>query len=221
VAPQASPATLVLRHASRRRLHEYIGLHPGLSFTELRVAFHLDDRRLGNGVLAWHLRCLEEAGLVQSVRVGRWRRYYPVGLASPAGLRHRALLLNPALASLAAELAARPHCTVRELVAGGHGEGWLVRHRLRRLAAVGLVAKTRVGVRNQYAPTENLLRLTDDLRTRTTPKRDVTPTAVPSPPTGRALPVRIVPHRPMARPSAASNPCPTQSSAPTPHSGWR
>lgn len=59
----------------RRVLYSKIFEEPGICYTELQ-----EKTGVRFGVLQYHLETLERAGFVESVKVGRFRRYYPVGL---------------------------------------------------------------------------------------------------------------------------------------------
>lgn len=62
----------VAKHEGRLRLLEHVWRRPGQSFSELR-----DATGLGFGQTQYHLRRLETAGLVRSVRAGRARLHFP------------------------------------------------------------------------------------------------------------------------------------------------
>jgi predicted transcriptional regulator len=65
--PAASPDV-------REAIVGYLDRTPGAHFSKLR-----DDLQLGTGESQHHLRRLEEAGAVESVRDGDYRRFYPAG----------------------------------------------------------------------------------------------------------------------------------------------
>ena len=52
----------------------YLASTPGAHFSKLR-----DDLQLGTGEAQHHLRALEEDGVVESVKDGDYRRYFPAG----------------------------------------------------------------------------------------------------------------------------------------------
>ena len=59
---------------TREAIRGYVPTTPGAHFSKLR-----DDLRLGTGEAQYHLRKLEEAGAVESVKDADYRRYFPAG----------------------------------------------------------------------------------------------------------------------------------------------
>jgi len=55
----------------REQIYKYIIAHPGVNFSQL-----MNDLDLKNGVLAYHLKTLEKADLIKSLRQGAYRVYY-------------------------------------------------------------------------------------------------------------------------------------------------
>ena len=74
----------------RRALYSQIFDAPGISYTELR-----DATNIRCGVLQYHLETLERAGFVESVKAGRYRRYFPLGLDDSGALKARAYAADP------------------------------------------------------------------------------------------------------------------------------
>ncbi|UCE37341.1 MAG: winged helix-turn-helix transcriptional regulator [Thermoplasmata archaeon] len=64
----------VLDHFHRGRLFNYIELHPGVTFTELKKKFSFK-----NGNLVYHLNFLEKTEFIKSFKEGRHRRFYLKG----------------------------------------------------------------------------------------------------------------------------------------------
>ncbi len=64
----------VLDHFHRGRLFNYIELHPGVTFTELKNKFHFK-----NGNLVYHLNFLAKTEFIHSTKEGRHRRFYIKG----------------------------------------------------------------------------------------------------------------------------------------------
>jgi predicted transcriptional regulator len=64
----------VLDHFHRGRLFNYIELHPGATFTELKKKFSFK-----NGNLVYHLNFLEKTEFINSFKEGRHRRFYIKG----------------------------------------------------------------------------------------------------------------------------------------------
>ncbi|MGZ0748551.1 winged helix-turn-helix transcriptional regulator [Haloparvum sp. AD34] len=59
---------------TREAIRGYVATTPGAHFSKLR-----DDLRLGTGETQHHLRTLEDAGDVESVKDGDYRRFFPAG----------------------------------------------------------------------------------------------------------------------------------------------
>lgn len=68
----------VLEHETRFQLNKFIRANPGASFTDL-----MNQVNLNNGVASYHLRVMEKAGLVRSIRTGGRRCYYSTAIATP------------------------------------------------------------------------------------------------------------------------------------------
>jgi predicted transcriptional regulator len=64
----------VLDHFHRGRLYNYIEMHPGVTFTELKKKFAFK-----NGNLVYHLNFLEKMDFLRSKKEGRHRRFYIKG----------------------------------------------------------------------------------------------------------------------------------------------
>jgi predicted transcriptional regulator len=61
----------VLDHFLRGQVFEYIRVHPGATFSEIKR-----ELGLATGTLVYHLSALEKAEFVRSERVGKWRVYH-------------------------------------------------------------------------------------------------------------------------------------------------
>lgn len=59
---------------TREAIRGYVPTTPGAHFSKLR-----DDLRLGTGEAQYHLRKLEDAGDIESVKDADYRRYFPAG----------------------------------------------------------------------------------------------------------------------------------------------
>ncbi|RLM52456.1 MULTISPECIES: MarR family transcriptional regulator [unclassified Halorubrum] len=59
---------------TREAIRGYVPTTPGAHFSKLR-----DDLRLGTGEAQYHLRKLEEAGAIESVKDDDYRRFFPAG----------------------------------------------------------------------------------------------------------------------------------------------
>lgn len=61
-------------NGTREAIVGYLSATPGAHFSKLR-----DDLSLGTGETQYHLRRLEDAGSIESMKDGEYRRYYPAG----------------------------------------------------------------------------------------------------------------------------------------------
>ena len=68
----------VLDNYVRGQIHGYIIANPGDHYNSIR-----DALELSNGILAHHLKTLEREGLVQSIRDGMYRRFFPANAKLP------------------------------------------------------------------------------------------------------------------------------------------
>jgi DNA-binding MarR family transcriptional regulator len=68
----------VLDNYVRGQIHGYIIANPGDHYNSIR-----DALELSNGILAHHLNTLEREGLVQSMRDGMYRRFFPANAKLP------------------------------------------------------------------------------------------------------------------------------------------
>jgi len=73
----------ILDNFNRGRIMGYVSARPGSSFTDIRDSLHI-----ANGNLAYHLSILEKLELVSSVKQGRSRRFFPIGVAHPTDDNH-------------------------------------------------------------------------------------------------------------------------------------
>jgi hypothetical protein len=147
-------------HARQQRILEVLRERPGLSFTELQAACQAEGRSFGNGVLTWHLLCLERARHVRSIRSGRRRRYFPSAGPWGADLRPAAALLNPTVATIVAAVSATPNVTMKDIrdrtpEAHARSAAWL-RQTLRRLADIGVLSRRRCRTTYRYAVADSV-----------------------------------------------------------------
>jgi len=64
----------LLKHAVRKRIHEYVTANPGAHYRAI-----LDDLELSMGVLTYHLNRLEKAEYLKSRQDGMYRRFFVTG----------------------------------------------------------------------------------------------------------------------------------------------
>lgn len=125
----------------RRVLYSAIFDHPGISFTELR-----EHSNIRFGVLQYHLETLERAGFVESLKVGRFRRYYPLGSDHHAALERRGYAADAGYLRMMVEVETLPGSTQSQLQQLHPGVArQSVAYRLQRLERVGAIRAYRDG----------------------------------------------------------------------------
>ncbi len=68
----------LLMHPARRRIYSIVCESPGTYFQQIAESLEIPP-----GTLAWHLKKLEEDGLLGTLKYGGKRIFYPVALRSP------------------------------------------------------------------------------------------------------------------------------------------
>lgn len=63
----------LLNNEKRRLILSYIGEHPGEHYRRIKR-----ELNIASGTLRHHLRRLEEAEMIRSERVGKYRHFYPI-----------------------------------------------------------------------------------------------------------------------------------------------
>jgi DNA-binding transcriptional ArsR family regulator len=119
----------VLDHFVRGQIYGHIKHEPGFTYTDLKRV-----SGLGNGALGYHLYVLERSELIRSERQGRWKRYYPRGVA-----RSAEMILSESQRSVLLAVASKPGVRQTELAVLVGMSRQNVAYHLRRLAALRLV----------------------------------------------------------------------------------
>jgi DNA-binding MarR family transcriptional regulator len=147
----------VLEHPMRQHLLRSIEERPGIHLRELAGAH---DTAVTN--TQWHLRKLEQAGLVKTQKMQGRRLYYPVqgGQASKAQAVENAALRNPNAERVSQFLAANAGCNQRVLADGLGMNPGTVRWHLRKLESAGLVRCIQEGSQARYFLMKPLARAT-------------------------------------------------------------
>lgn len=137
----------VLEHPMRQQLLGAIQDRPGIHLREL-ASVH------GTAVTntQWHLRKLEQAGLVKTQKMQGRRLYYPAqgGLESRAKAVENAALRNPNAERVSEFLAANAGCNQRALAEALGMNPGTVRWHLRKLESAGLVRVIQEGPHARY-----------------------------------------------------------------------
>ena len=74
VGGETASGSAVDTNETREAIRGYVPTTPGAHFSKLR-----DDLRLGTGEAQYHLRKLEERGVIESEKDADYRRYFPAG----------------------------------------------------------------------------------------------------------------------------------------------
>jgi DNA-binding MarR family transcriptional regulator len=137
----------VLEHPMRKQLLDSIRTQPGIHLRELAGAH-------GTAVTntQWHLRKLEQAGLVKTQKVQGRRLYYPVQGGQESRLKaiENAALRNPNAERVTEYLAANAGCNQRAVAEGLGMNPGTVRWHLRKLESAGLVRVIQDGHHARY-----------------------------------------------------------------------
>jgi DNA-binding MarR family transcriptional regulator len=137
----------VLEHPMRQHLLRSIEERPGIHLRELAGAHSTAVTNT-----QWHLRKLEQAGLVKTQKMQGRRLYYPVqgGQATKAQAVENAALRNPNAERVSQFLAANAGCNQRVLADGLGMNPGTVRWHLRKLESAGLVRVIQEGSQARY-----------------------------------------------------------------------
>jgi DNA-binding MarR family transcriptional regulator len=137
----------VLEHPMRQHLLHAIEARPGIHLRELAGTHNTAVTNT-----QWHLRKLEQAGLVKTQKMQGRRLYYPVqgGQASRAQAVENAALRNPNAERVSQFLAANAGCNQRVLADGLGMNPGTVRWHLRKLESAGLVRVIQEGSQARY-----------------------------------------------------------------------
>ena len=130
----------VLEHPGRQEVYERVKAFPGVSFVQLA-----DQVSFGASTLNYHLRVLEKNEYITSVKDGRYIRFFDRQGGAYAGARKHAVsaLRNTTTAAIARHIKAHPGVPQRDLAAAFGVTASTVNWHVSRLAAAGLVTRTR------------------------------------------------------------------------------
>lgn len=134
------PTSEVLASEPRRRLFELVQAEPGLSLSELSAKAALS---WGNTV--HHLSVLKRAGLVTSLRHGRYRRWFACGALEQERRGQVAALRNATSARVARLILAQPGMSQKQLADALAMTPQAAHWHLVRLSQAGLVERVREG----------------------------------------------------------------------------
>ncbi len=137
----------VLEHPMRKQLLETIQVHPGVHLRDL-AGRH--DTAVTN--TQWHLRKLEQAGLVKTQKMQGRRLYYPVEGGQESRMRafENAALRNPNAERVSDFLSSHAGCNQRGLAEALKMNPGTVRWHLRKLESAGIVRSIHEGAQTRY-----------------------------------------------------------------------
>jgi DNA-binding transcriptional ArsR family regulator len=141
------PRDAVLAHETREHIYRLVRENPGIHAQE--VAQRLD---LGWGTAVHHLKLLEDHGLLQSHRDGRYKRFFLVGDERLAYRDAVALLRNSTCLRIALQVGERPGLIQKDVCEALGVSSSLATFHLKRLAEAGIVLAHRRGRVVQYEP---------------------------------------------------------------------
>ncbi len=153
----AASVDRLLELRARRRIFDHVKTFPGLHLRELARQVDLDPNHV-----RYHVRYLEQHGLVSGIREGGYVRYFPrvvgpVGyqdVLSPREKAALAVLRRPAPLRIVLVLLDRETASVGALAAEINLAHSTVNYHLRRMAAAGVVELRRNAGGRKYALTD-------------------------------------------------------------------
>lgn len=139
----------VLEHPLRKDIMEAVTAHPGVHLRELA---NQHDTAVTN--TQWHLRKLEQAGLVRTQKVGGRRLFYPTqgGVATKHEAVRNAATMNPNAEKIFSYVNKHVGCDQKRLADDLKLNPGTVRWHLRRLEGAGLVQTEAHGNHVYYFP---------------------------------------------------------------------
>jgi DNA-binding transcriptional ArsR family regulator len=135
----------VLDNETRGMIRGYILANPGEHYSIIKRTLGLK-----NGTLTYHLKVLEEEGLVKSERDGIFKRFFPIEERVPENIMHiskvQELILN--------EIISKPGITSTELSKKTDKSHQIINYHLKKLINAELIRVERLGKKNKYYPVE-------------------------------------------------------------------
>ena len=135
----------VLDNETRGMVRGYILANPGEHYSIIKRTL-----KLPNGTLTYHLKVLEQEGLVKSKRDGIFKRFFPIEERVPENIMHitkvQELILN--------EIISTPGITPRELSEKTDKSHQIINYHIKKLISANLIRVERLGKMNKYYPVE-------------------------------------------------------------------
>jgi predicted transcriptional regulator len=141
------------KHPARRRIIEFVFRRPGARFTTI-----CDDLEINRGTGAYHMRLLEDAGIVEGVSDRRRHHYFPPGL--PDDLKQALLLLNRGrVLDIVLKVAEEPGIVQRDLLEQVDVTRGMLRQYLDDLQEAKLIRERAAARNKKYYATPQLVDL--------------------------------------------------------------
>jgi predicted transcriptional regulator len=143
--------TSLLMNAVRRRLFEYLCLHPCSHLSDISSAL-----KVSTNTARWHIRKLMGGNLVSRKKSGARTLYYPFDLIPVDGIDIFEFLSDQRMRGLYLLLVDNPGSTQSELARSLKLSNQAAIRGTKRLESLGLVSKIQDGVYVRYFPTDLL-----------------------------------------------------------------
>jgi predicted transcriptional regulator len=132
-------------NATRTSIYDFVGANPGVQFRAICSSLGLSI-----GVVQFHLAVLEKAGLVVSIRRGKYKRFFQAGKFSRRQMETIATLRLNTVRDILRALLGKKQVSHHELAVqvsiSSQGLTW----QMNRLRASGLIEETRNGLNVTY-----------------------------------------------------------------------
>ncbi|HVM44482.1 MAG TPA: helix-turn-helix domain-containing protein [Candidatus Thermoplasmatota archaeon] len=140
----------VLQNDVRRRIYHYLKVRVGANLKQVT-----DDLALTTTNAIWHLRKLEEAGLIHSKRFNGYKVFYPAegGVEARKISLGKTALANGNAQEVFEHVVAHPGSHQREIARALGVNHGTVRWHLKKLLHAELIVETRRGKASSYEPT--------------------------------------------------------------------
>ena len=142
--PREKRKTLLL-HPLRREIYKIVSEFPGSYFFEIASALDLP-----HGTVSWHLKKLEKAGLVSTIKYGGRRIYFSKALRTPEIERAFVVLRSKATQQVFEYILNNPGCYQVQIAEKLKLHHDTVRHHVKRLKDVGLIDMVKEGRTVRY-----------------------------------------------------------------------
>ncbi|MHA1302743.1 MAG: winged helix-turn-helix transcriptional regulator [Candidatus Heimdallarchaeaceae archaeon] len=135
----------LLLHPQRREIYRIICETPGMYFFELTNVLMLPQ-----GTIDWHLRQLEKANLIKSMKFGGKRIYYPRNLRSKEVEKAFVAIKHPTAKKIFSYILNKEGCYQSEIAAELNIHHDTVRHHVERMINANLITKYKLGRKTCY-----------------------------------------------------------------------